>query len=64
MQTAELGRVVSYLLTHGTRRECINWLCIADRNGIWTDEDSEAEDREPLTLSRARQCVLDLATRE
>ena len=42
------------LLSSGTREDIIAWLVWNDRNGIYTDEDSVAEDYPPLTLESAR----------
>jgi len=43
------------ILNNGTREQVIAWLAWNDANGIYTDEDSEAEGLEPLTLEQARE---------
>ena len=43
------------ILTNGTREEVIRWLVWNDPNGVWTDLDSEAEDKPSLTLEQARE---------
>ena len=37
-----------------TREQAIKWLCWNDPNGIYTDEDSEAEGLQPITLQEAK----------
>jgi len=43
------------ILTNGAREQVIAWLAWNDANGVYTDEDSEAEGLEPLTLEQARE---------
>ncbi len=50
-------------LTRGSREDIIEWLQWNDRNDIWADEDSEANERTPLTLEEARNLML-MATDE
>ena len=52
------------LLRSGTRKQLIAWLCWNDPNGIYTDRDSLAGDRPPLTLAEARQIMRDQIERE
>ena len=47
------------ILTNGTREQVIEWLAWNDANGVYTDEDSEAEGLDPLTLEQARQYMRD-----
>lgn len=42
------------ILNNGTREQVIAWLAWNDANGVYTDEDSEAEGFAPLTLEQAR----------
>lgn len=42
------------ILNNGTREQVIAWLQWNDANGVYTDEASEAEGLEPLTLDDAR----------
>ena len=52
--------VLAAVLNSGDRQTVINWLVWHDNdNGVYTDEDSEREGLEPLTLSEARQIMLD-----
>jgi hypothetical protein len=46
-----------WLLGNGTREQLIAWLVWNDRNGIYTDRDSEAEGYPPLTLETARAAM-------
>jgi hypothetical protein len=46
------------ILTEGKRQDVIRWLQWNDGNGIWTDDDCEAEDKPPLTLEEARSWML------
>lgn len=43
------------ILINGTREQVIAWLAWNDANGVYTDEDSEAEGLDPLTLEQARE---------
>lgn len=45
------------LLCNGSLHEVMAWLSWNDPNGIYTDQDSLAEDRTPLTLHQARQIL-------
>ncbi|MFM8397829.1 MAG: hypothetical protein ACKOAH_08355 [Pirellula sp.] len=45
------------LLSSGTREDIIAWLVWNDRNGVYTDKDSELEDYPPLTLESARDLM-------
>ena len=47
-----------------TREELIQWLVTNDRNGVYTDEDSEAEGLLPLTLEGARDLVRTILARD
>lgn len=49
--------VQSRLLESGSREEIIRWLVWNDANGVWTDEDSEAEGWSPITLEAARAAM-------
>jgi hypothetical protein len=40
------------------REELIAWLCWNDRNGIYTDEESEREGFEPITLEEAKEIAI------
>ena len=40
-----------------SREDLIAWLCWADHNGCWTDEDSIADGHSPLTFDEAWQCL-------
>lgn len=42
------------LLADGARQDLIAWLCWNDPNGVYRDEDSDAEGMLPITLSEAR----------
>lgn len=46
--------VQTNILTNGTREQVLEWLQWNDANGVYTDEASEAEGLEPLTLDDAR----------
>lgn len=52
------------LLRKGTREQLIAWLRWNDPNGIYTGEDSLAEDRPVLTLHRAREILYEQAHRD
>ena len=47
------------VMTSNNRERVISWLCWHDPNGVYTDEDSEAEGMSPLTLDEARQIMRD-----
>jgi hypothetical protein len=47
-----------------TRNEMISLLVQIDRNGIWTDRDSELHGYGPLSADDAKQALTDLITRE
>ena len=49
--------IQQWLLEHGTREQLIEWLVWNDGNGVYTDEDSEAEGYPPLTLEKARESM-------
>ena len=52
--------VMAAVLNSGDREAVISWLQWHDNgNGVYTDEDSEREGLEPLTLDEARQTMLD-----
>jgi hypothetical protein len=40
------------------REQLIAWLSWNDRNGIYTDEDSEREGFEPITLEEAKEIAI------
>ncbi len=40
------------------REELIAWLCWNDRNGVYTDEASEREGFEPITLEEAKEIAI------
>jgi hypothetical protein len=40
------------------REQLIAWLTWNDRNGIYTDEDSEREGFEPITLEEAKEIAI------
>jgi hypothetical protein len=48
------------ILSHGTRDEVIQWLTWNDRNGTYTDADSNVESIPPLTLETAREVMADV----
>jgi hypothetical protein len=52
------------LLRYGTREELIAWLCWNDPNGIYSDDDSIAEERLPLELDQAREIIRKQITRD
>ena len=58
LHTYQNTNVQLQILTKGTRESIINWLCWNDPNGIWTDDDSVAEDKQPLTLEAAQYWML------
>lgn len=49
--------IQQWLLKDGTREQLIDWLVWNDGNGVYTDEDSEAEGYAPLTLETARETM-------
>ena len=51
------SRIQRELLRHGTREQLIAWLAWNDGNGIWTDDDSRANEIPPLTLETARAAM-------
>ena len=66
MTSAQIGKmredyrnptVQARLLETGTREEIIAWLMWNDANGVWSDEDSEAEGWKPITLEAARTAM-------
>lgn len=42
------------ILLNGSREDIIRWLAWNDPNGVWSDEDSEAEGWRPMTLEQAK----------
>ena len=52
------------LLRCGSREDLITWLCWNDPNGIYSDEDSIAEDRLPLELNQAREILYEQINRD
>jgi hypothetical protein len=52
------------LLSTGSRDELIAWLCWNVPNGVYSDQDSGAEDRPPLTLPEARQLMREQIKRD
>lgn len=51
------------LIREGTREQIIAWLQWNDPNGIYSDRDSEIEEREKLTLEQARALINDQISR-
>ena len=60
----EEPEIQQWLLEHGTREEIIEWLVWNDGNGVYTDEDSEAERYPPLTQERARSIMREIRERD
>lgn len=56
--------VQQLLLDSGTREEIIGWLVWNDGNGVYTDDDCDSEEMEPLTLELARQQMRDILERD
>lgn len=54
--------IQQWLLENGTRERLIDWLVWNDGNGVYTDEDSEAEGYPPLTLEKAREAMQGVLT--
>lgn len=46
-----------WLIREGTREQIIVWLCWNDPNGVYTDDDSQAEGYHPLTRERAAEIM-------
>jgi hypothetical protein len=51
------------ILSEGSRERVIEWLVWNDRNGTYTDTDSEAEGLPALTLEAARQVMAEILSR-
>lgn len=56
--------IQDWLVMHGSREQIIDWLVWNDGNGVYTDEDSEAEGYEPLTLDHARSAMRKVLERD
>lgn len=54
LKEEELKRKVLEL----SREEIINWLCWNDRNGIYRDEDSQAEFGNIMSMEEGREIML------
>jgi hypothetical protein len=46
------------LLTTWDRDKLIDWLCWVDPNGVWTDEDMQTEDMDPMDHEEAVDHVM------
>lgn len=55
MQNIELSDLSS--LETWSRESLLNWLAWNDRNGIFTDKQSEAEGMEPMTKEEAIEVI-------
>lgn len=53
-----------YLLEHGRREEIIEWLCKNDRNGMYSDADSLADDKPILSYHAARALLREILNRK
>ncbi len=45
------------ILEEGSREEIVRWLEWNDPNGVWSDEDSDAEGWQPITLQDAQAAM-------
>ncbi len=55
MQNIEISDLPS--LENWSRESLLDWLSWNDRNGIFTDKQSEAEGMEPMTKSEALEVI-------
>ena len=49
--------IQDWILQNGSREQIIEWLVWNDANGVYTDEDSNAEGWLPMTLESARETM-------
>ena len=50
------------ILTNGTREDLIEWLIWNDPNGVWSDSDSVAEGKIPISIEQARKAMRRMLT--
>ena len=53
-----LGADVARLMLFGSRMDCISMLQGLDPNGVYSDEDSEAEGMHPIGITEAQDLIL------